>query len=125
MKKMDMVVDDRVIKTHSENEHPTFVLLKDNSPHINSAYQYHAIRTMKKSVDSSIKRHKARHPKCVKIFEVQYNPNSINLWIRVRDKLRGEGKICVTNSDCGLLGDYKEEDFINDINKINDERYDV
>lgn len=59
------------------------------------------------------------------IFKIEYTPNSINLWTRVRDDLKKRGNIEVKGSNFNLLGDYTEKRMLRAVQRTHDERLDT
>jgi len=118
---INQITPDRVIKSDDKDNQHTFVIMKDATAQRHE--RYYAIRTKKRTMKSAIKRYKTRHPACVKILEISYNPNSINLWDRCKENLKRH--IDFRQNNFGLKRNYTETELINDINDINDEKLNV
>lgn len=112
-KKMKTICKDRVIKSIDEGNYPCFILLKDNSD-----IYYHIIRTKNKTKNVAIK----KHEDCSIVLNIKYNPNSINLLDRMRENLYD--RIKIKGCSFHLLNYYTEKELIEDIIKLNNEKYD-
>lgn len=80
---------------------------------------------MKKSYNSRILNYEERHPNMTVVMKINYSPNSMNLWYRIKSKL-GNGrkrKITIDNCNFNLKGNYSEADLINDIKDIHNEQF--
>lgn len=132
--KMEMISNDRVIATDNEIDQHMLIIIKNNDDpndfdEDEIFYQYHALRVMKKSYKNRIISHRERHPNMKVIQKINYSPNAMNLWIRIKQKL-GSGrkkKLIIDNCKFNLKGNYTEKQFLDDIMKIHNERlnYDI
>ncbi len=113
--------EDSVMKTSNPKNNPAFVVIKNTEA--TDKFKYYVIRTKNRSLNASIKRYKKIHPKSKIILSIDYNPNAINLWDRVKEQLRN--KVIVRVCKLSLRKGYTEKKLIRDINRINEERYDV
>ena len=119
--KVDTITEDRVVRTQTnENDH-MFVVMKD--PDESDRNRYYAIRTKKRTIKPTIKRYTELRPNATKLIEITYNPNSINLYDRIKETLNKKLRFKINNF--GLKGDYSESQMIKDIEDINDEKYEV
>ncbi len=123
LEKVDSIAVDRVVRAPNKKDRHCFVIMKDESEDAERTKTYYAIRTKQQSVNAAIKRYQDSHDESKVLLRIQYNPNSINLWDRVKSQLRRNLRIR-TNS-FGLRNRYTEEELIADINEINDEKFDV
>lgn len=121
LQKMDGVLEDRVVKPDHLRDQHSFVVMKD--PNEDPKTMYYAIRTKKKIVKPTVKRYIESHRNAVVLVQIDYNPNSINLWDRIRTTLKKNIK-CRLNA-FGLVGDFTEEQLIEQINDINEEKFNV
>ena len=120
--KLEDVLDDRVVKADNTSNQHAFAVIKDSDE--NNKRQYYVIRTKKKSMKQTIKSYKNVHQNAVELLNIEYNPNSINLWDRIKERL-GRTKILCKLNYFGLRQDYTEDQLIKDINMINEDRYAV
>ena len=86
-------------------------------------FDYIALRVMKKSYQSRIKKITDEFPKMKILLEIKYTPNSMNLWDRIKKDMNMK-KIAVSGSRFKRLVGYSEKRMIREIHKIDDERYD-
>ncbi|GBM48427.1 Putative KilA-N domain-containing protein 006L [Araneus ventricosus] len=105
--------EDIVPKTLNANKHHIFALVNLNPPSM--AYPYLAIRCQKLNYQNSLNRLKQKHPNLEKKFELKYDPNSINLFNRIKEQLKN---INTLYNRIHLFDNYSEELFINDIKRI-------
>lgn len=119
--KVSTVAEDRVIKTEAKEDRHEFVVMKD--PEASEKERYYAIRTKKRTMKPTIKKYMNVHPKAEILIEIQYNPNSINLWDRIKENLHDKMRFKLNNF--GLKRNYTEEEMIKDINDINEEKLEV
>lgn len=117
--KVNTVSEDRVIKSKYITNKPVFVLLKDNT--IKDSMRYYVIRTKRRFLNRALARYKQSHPEGKILLKIDYNPNSINLWDRIKEKLNK--KIIVNMNNVGLQVGYSEKRFLRNIKSINKERY--
>jgi predicted nuclease with TOPRIM domain len=118
--KLDSVLEDRVVKTEATGDRHTFVVLKDPTE---PDMPYYAIRTKKKIRNATVKRYTSLHENASVVLEIDYNPNSVNLWDRIKTTLKGKLR-CKINA-FGFKGGFTERDFINSVNEINKEKFEV
>ena len=126
---IDTISNDRVISTGDSNNNHMLVIIKNNDDpedfeEEEEIYNYHALRVMKKSYKQRLFDHKNRHPNMNVLMKISYSPNSINLWARIKNKLGSDKnkKIIFNNCKFNLKKKYTEEEMINDIKDIHDER---
>lgn len=98
-----------------------FVIMKNLDS--KSKKNYYVIRAKQKLISSSIKRYTILHKNSVEIIKIEYNPNSVNLWDRIKTQLKGKINYCI--NDFGLTNGYRENKLVEDIKAINEERYNV
>lgn len=122
--KLELISNDRVINSKDSNNQHKLIIIKNNSEE--SDYEYTVLRILNKSYNIRLMNHKYRYPKMKILTIIKYSPNSINLWIRIKDTLTSKPKkITVCNNKFNLVNKYSEKDLIRDINKIHNERLDV
>jgi len=61
-------------------------------------YDYYVLRVMKKSYSTRLSEHSERYPEMEIKLKISFSPNSMNLWNRVKKKLRKKLDI----SHCGF-----------------------
>ncbi len=115
-KKLNISVEDRVPKIE-EGKNSCLVIMKNNN-------EYYAIRRQKRTIKLGIKRYTDKFPNSVILKMIDYNPNCINLWNRVRDNLKEEGKITCTGSEF-IITNSTEEQLKKDIDRIHNSRKNI
>lgn len=125
--KINRIVNDRVVPTGNKNDEPVLVIIRNNID-INDyeddepIYNYHVLRIMKRSMNSSIERHRIIYPDMDIIKIIFYNPSSVNLWIRIKNFLVPK-KIELVGSRFNIIAkNYSCDDLIKDIMKIHNSR---
>lgn len=81
---------------------------------------------MYKCLAGRLNNHKNKHPDMKILKIIAYSPNGMNLWIRVKEKLAEckKRKINVAGCKFNLRKKYTEEELLDDIVDIHNERYD-
>jgi len=123
IEKIETICDDRVIKPGKLSDTHVFVIIKNNDD--DEEYQYHTIRRLRNTIKPAIASYKDLHPDASIIVYIEYNPNPINLWNRIKDNL-GKGrqrKILFDGNNFKLRDDYTQEEMIHDINAIHNQRF--
>lgn len=96
----------------------SIILLKDTSQDSDPKAIYHAIRLSDKCKsiysNSTYRTYRKNHPNNEIIMRIEFN-SYYDIWKIVKDTLKKEGKIVTSRSDCGLAGDYTEDQFKTDI----------
>ena len=121
--KIDMITEDRVVNPVDDRDKHEFIIMKDNDRKASRSRKYYVIRTKRRTANSAVERYQKKHPQASILMEIEYNPNSINLWDRVKSSL-GK-KLNVRTNDFGICGHYTEEKMIEDIHKLNEEKYHI
>lgn len=121
LEKVTDVSIDRVVKSQDDTNSHVFVVMKDTQT--KDKDKYYSIRTKQKTLHGQIVRYMKTHPKAIQLLTIDYNPNSINLWDRIKENL--DGKISCTNNKFRIFKKYTETELIEDVRKINDEKFEV
>jgi hypothetical protein len=119
LEKIDNISEDKVIKSAKQSNYELFSLMKNAKRP--GRMKYYVIRTQKKLYPIAIKNYKRRDPLGKELLKIEFNPNSRNLWIRIKEKLKD--KIIVKLNSFGLEEGYTEKKLLNDIKILNEERY--
>jgi hypothetical protein len=119
--RMNQAAEDRAPVPDDIRKTNSFVILKDETPNV--VMPYYAVRTQKCNLEATIGKRKQLNDKVRVMMSIQYNPNSVNLWVRIKAELRG----CIEfhANLFKLIGDYTEDELIQDVQRINNEKYDV
>ena len=123
--KLSTVVDARVVPTDNPNDNNMLVIIKnnDNPDDYNDCdviYDYYCMRIMIASYNTSISKHKQRHPNMEILLKLSYSPNSINLFKRVKDGL--SKKIEFSKCSFNLKKGFTEKKLLQRIREIHNER---
>ena len=121
--KVDKISEDRVVGAPNEMDKHVFIVMKDKESNIDKSKRYYVIRTKRRTCKSAIKKYQLEHENSETLINIEYNSNSINLWDRVKAKMKT--KIRIRVNYFGLRSGYTEEKMIGDIEELNDEKYDV
>lgn len=123
LQKVDTIVEDRVVKMPNPKHNPVFIIMKNPSKTKKDKTRYYAIRTKRMNVKRAISNYLETNEKATELLRIEYSPNSINLWDRVKDQLHEH--IRTLGCTLTLKPGYTEEKLLKDINDINEEKYDV
>lgn len=97
-------------------DHHCFVIINTNEE---DELCYRAIKVKNKDKNRTISNYEG----CNIVLDIKYNPNPINLWDRIKEKL--QDNIIVRRSSFGLDMDYSEKELIRDVKRINNEKYNI
>jgi hypothetical protein len=126
--KIDVISNDRVVAGLKSDEHMLIIIKNNDDPDEydddEDIYEYSALRVMKKSYKNRLVDYKERHPEMEIIMKINYSPDAMNLWNRIKTKL-GRNKIIVSSCKFNLEDKYSENKLIRDIKNIHDERLNV
>jgi hypothetical protein len=120
--KIDKISEDRVVTAPNDMDKHVFIIMRDDSEEAVRSKKYYAIRTKRRTSKTAIKKYQMEHEDSTILINIEYNPNSINLWDRVKAKL--SKKIRIRVNYFGLKSGYTEQQLKEDIGNINDEKYD-
>ncbi|AGD93036.1 putative KilA-N domain-containing protein [Megavirus lba] len=127
--KVDFISNERVVSTgSSENEHMLVIIKNNDDPEEyeedENIYQYHALRVMKRSYKTRLASHRARHPNMEILMRINYSPNSVNLWTRIKNNIASgkKRKIEASGSKFNFKRNYTEQQLKKDIMSIHNER---
>jgi KilA-N domain/Protein of unknown function (DUF3627) len=123
--KLTIVADARVVSTGKSVDNNMLIIIKNNDDpeeydDDEELHEYHCMRVLRSTYNNRIAQYKKKHPDAKILLEIDYSPNSINLFKRMKDQLKK--KIEFYNCDFDLKKKYTEEMLIRDINKIHNER---
>jgi len=129
-KTLDIAVNDRVVHTGKMNDESVVYIIRTNDIPVrdkktkkyNKVYGYGVIRIARKSLNAALSKFRERYPNMEIIKKIKYTPNSINLWTRIRDKLRLHRKIEGPGCKFNLINNFSETRMIRYVEKIHDER---
>jgi hypothetical protein len=111
--KLDIATDDRVVKTKSKTTLEYLIILKTDDE--NEDYKYYIIRCQKRSIKQRLENNLSYR----EIKRIEYVPNSINLFNRIKEKLKNN--LDIKSSKINLIN-INEIEFLNKIDLINKEK---
>lgn len=114
--KVQDILEDRVVKPINKGMTNTVLIYEYD---IN---KFRIFRLQKRSVRSVIKRYFSENPDAVKFAEIEYNPNSINYFIRFKERLGSNIKWYYNTFQ---LLDITKEKLKECIEEINNEKYEI
>lgn len=128
--KVDVIKNDRVVSTGNKNDDHTLAIIANNDDpeeydEDETIYAYRVIRIRNQSFKTHLSLYKDRHPNMQIIMKINYSPNAMNLWVRIRQRLELERKkIIISHCSFNLKDGYSERRLMADIAKIHNERFD-
>jgi hypothetical protein len=114
--KFDSATDERAPKTKSISKRDKFMIIKLNKP--NYQWTYYAIRVQHASLRQTLKKLRIKYPQHTELITITYQPNGINFFNLMKEKLRNANKIFVNRNEIKLRADYNEIQFIQDVKDL-------
>jgi hypothetical protein len=111
--KLDIATDDRVVRTKSRTTLEYLIILKAYDEHTD--YKYYIIKCQKRSIKQRLENNLSYR----EIKRIEYVPNSINLFNRIKEKLKNN--LDIKSSKINLIN-ISETEFLNRIDLINEEK---
>jgi hypothetical protein len=128
--KINSISNDRVVSTNDSNDNHMLIVIKNNGDpddvdEDETYYEYYAMRVMKRACMKRIYNHKEKFPQMQILLKINFSPNSINLWKRIKLKLgTGAGrKMKICGSQFNIRSTYTETELVSDIKKVHNERF--
>lgn len=116
--KLDIAVEDRAPQPKKTNKRERFILLKRNDPH----FKYYTIRAQDVNARIAIKRQRTLFTEVEILMDIHCHPNSKTLYVRVKEDLKEKGVIfnlCKISLEESPI---TEEQLIQAMQIINDEK---
>jgi hypothetical protein len=113
---LNIVVEDRVIKPEDKGMTNTVIIYEYE------LNKFRIFRVQKRSANKYVKRYLSMNPNAVKFAEIDYNPNSVNYFIRFKEQLRGNIKWYYNRFELLNITKDQLKEFII---KINEEKYEL
>jgi hypothetical protein len=113
---LNIVVEDRVIKPEDKGMINTVIIYEYE------LNKFRIFRVQKRSANKYVKRYLSMNPNAVKFAEIDYNPNSVNYFIRFKEQLRGNIKWYYNRFELLNITKDQLKEFIM---KINEEKYEL
>ncbi len=115
--RLDYATEERAPKTESEAKQGKFILVKLNRP--GYTWHIHAIRSQTVNVKRSYDKVRREFPNCETVLSIDYQPNAVNLFNLIKEKLRNEQhNIEVAGNKIKLRAGYTYEQFLADVREI-------
>jgi len=120
-RRLSISVEDRAPLPEQSSKQERFVLLKRNDPEHPA---YYTIRAQNAYTKNRIRAQELLFPRLEILLDFKCNPNSKSLYVRVKENLKKRGVLFDGNNiDLGEM--VNEEGLIEEMNQINDVKYDV
>lgn len=115
--KLGIATMERAVRTKNTKTHEKFILVELNDPHYD--WKYSVIRAQKFTANKKLKSLKDVHFESKICIEIEYQPNSINLFNLIKEELKDKRKVInVKYNYINLEENYTHEEFLEDIRKI-------
>ena len=116
--KLDIAVEDRVVKTKSNLKNESFIIMYNSS----KSYKYQVIKSKNESLNSRIEKFKSKNYEIIKELSLYNVPNASILWCLIKEELKSDIDYC--GSRLNLIN-INESQFNIKINEIYNKRKNV
>jgi hypothetical protein len=113
---LNIVVEDRVVMPNDKGMTNTVIIYEYESN------KFRIFRVQKRSANKYVKRYLSMNPNAVRFAEIDYNPNSVNYFIRFKEQLKGNIKWNYNRFELLNITKDQLKEFIM---KINEEKYEL
>jgi phage anti-repressor protein len=114
--------DERAPRTSSVDKRDKFTIVRINDEH--SHWTHYAVRVQHVSLRRTLLKVKTMYPDYTELVSIPYQPNGVNFYNLLREKLE-HSNISASGNKIRLLDGYTEEMFVRDVNELNLARRDV
>jgi hypothetical protein len=115
--KLDKATDERAPKTEAAGKRDAFMIVRTNKP--DYQWSHYAIRVQHGSLKRTLKKLRTKYPSYAGLVTIPYQPNGINFFNLMKEKLKKEArKIDTNHNKIKLAVGYTEEQFIRDIKDL-------
>ena len=121
-RKLGIAVEDRAPLPEDKGKQERFVLLKRNDP---DHAPYYTMRAQDSYVRRKLKTERLHFPHLEVLLDFKCNPNSKTLYVRIKDKLKLKNVVFKGNNINLEDSTIFEEDLIEEMKVINDQKRDV
>lgn len=114
--KLGKAKNDRVVNTGRVGDKNCLIICKTNEEPLEDGTEYHeyvALRILKRSITSAMKRTRKQYPNATIWLKIDYTPNAIILWKKIKDNIGPD--IEINGNSFSRMCDYSEEDLKSDI----------
>jgi hypothetical protein len=122
-RKLGIAVEDRAPQPEDESKRERFVLLKYNDPEYTD--YYYTIRAQDTYTTRKLKIKKVHFPDLVVLLDFKCSPNSKTLYNRIKENLKAKNVVFKGNNIGLEDSQINEEELIDEMKIINDQKYDV
>lgn len=119
---MNVAVEDRAPLPVDEDIQERFVLIKRND---DQHFQYYTIRAQYKYTERRIKTQRLLFPKLEILLDFKANPNSKSLYNRIKKELKAKNVIFSGNNIDLEESKVTEEELVEEMKVINDQKYNI
>jgi hypothetical protein len=121
-RKLGIAVEDRAPLPADKKKQERFVLIKRNDPHY---YPYYTIRAQDSYTSRKLKTEKLYFSNLEVLLDFKCNPNSKTLFNRIKENLKAK-EVVFKGNNIDLEGTViTEQDLINEMKGINDQKYSI
>jgi SMC interacting uncharacterized protein involved in chromosome segregation len=120
-RKLGIAVEDRAPLPDDKKKQERFVLIKRNDP---DYLPYYTIRAQNDYTSRRLRSQKALFPDMEVLLDFRSNPNSKTLYVRIKDNLKARG-VTFEGNNIDLNEAVTEDELIDEMKVINDQKYDV
>jgi hypothetical protein len=120
--KLGIAVEDRAPLPVDEDKQERFVLIKRND---DQTFQYYTIRGQHAYTERRIKTQTLLFPNMTILLDFKANPNSKTLYNRIKDELRAKNVQFSGNNIDLQESEVIQQELIEEMKVINDQKYDV
>ena len=113
---LNIVVEDRVVMPNDKGMTNTVIIYEYE------LNKFRIFRVQKRSANNYVKRYLSMNPNAVRFAEIDYNPNSVNYFIRFKEQLKGNIKWYYNRFELLNITKDQLKEFIM---KINKEKYQI
>jgi hypothetical protein len=121
-RKLGIAVEDRAPLPDDTKKQERFVLIKRND---DEYYPFYTIRAQNDYTKRKIKSEIANFPDLEILLDFKCNPNSKTLYVRIKENLKAKGVTFKGNNINLCESEVTEEELIEEIGVINEQRYEV
>ena len=120
-RKLGIAVEDRAPLPDDKKKQERFVLIKRND---SDYLPYYTIRAQNEYTSRKLRSQKALFPEMEVLLDFKANPNSKTLYVRIKDNLKAKG-VTFEGNNIDLNEAVTEDELIDEMKVINDQKYDV
>ena len=119
--KLDIAVEDRAPRPNKPNKRERFILIKRNDPY----FAYYTIRAQDINARSALRRQQLLFTEVKILMDIHFHPNSKTMYVRVKEQLKEKGVIFNLCKISLNQSDITEQDLVQAMQSINDEKLNV